>query len=124
VLAHPDLIKVAGHRPDAPEEWWDRLAEAAATSNMAAEVSSAGWRKPVKEQYPAVPLLERLVARGVPLTTASDAHRLDHVADRAGALRSLLDSVGVSSLQGYKGRVGHAVPVSLGPVADGPGPGT
>ena len=30
VLAHPDLVKVAGHRPAAPEECWDRLAEAAA----------------------------------------------------------------------------------------------
>jgi histidinol-phosphatase (PHP family) len=53
VLAHPDLIKVAGYVPDAPAEWWDRMAEAAASSGMAAEVSSAGWRKPVGEQYPA-----------------------------------------------------------------------
>ena len=90
VLAHPDLIKVAGHAPAAPDEWWDRIAEAAASSGMAAEVSSAGWRKPVGEQYPAAGLLERFVARGVPLTTASDAHRLEHVADRADDLRAVL----------------------------------
>ncbi len=64
VLAHPDLIKVAGYVPDAPAEWWDRIAEAAVASGMAAEVSSAGWRKPVGEQYPALGLLERFVARG------------------------------------------------------------
>ncbi len=29
VLAHPDLVKAAGHRPAAPEECWDRLVEAA-----------------------------------------------------------------------------------------------
>jgi len=109
VLAHPDLIKVAGHIPDAPAEWWDRMAEAAAASGMAAEVSSAGWRKPVGEQYPARPLLERFVARGVPLTTASDAHRQAHVADRADQLRDLLDAVGVDSLQGYRKREPHAV---------------
>ena len=63
VLAHPDLIKVAGYVPDAPAEWWDRIAEAAVASGMAAEVSSAGWRKPVGEQYPAWGLLERFVAR-------------------------------------------------------------
>ena len=103
VLAHPDLIKVAGHVPDAPAEWWDRMAEAAASSGMAAEVSSAGWRKPVGEQYPALPLLERFVARGVPLTTASDAHRQEHVADRADGLRDLLDAVGVDFLQGVPG---------------------
>jgi histidinol-phosphatase (PHP family) len=117
VLAHPDLIKVAGHVPDAPAEWWDRIAEAAAASGMAAEVSSAGWRKPVGEQYPSTGLLERFVARGVPLTTASDAHRLDHVADRADDLRAVLGAVGAAELQGYRARVPH--PVAVAPAVIG-----
>jgi histidinol-phosphatase (PHP family) len=112
VLAHPDLIKAAGYVPDAPAEWWDRIAEAALSSGMAAEVSSAGWRKPVGEQYPAMGLLERFVARGVPLTTASDAHRLEHVADRADDLRAVLGAAGAGLLQGYRGRSAYAVPVS------------
>jgi histidinol-phosphatase (PHP family) len=112
VLAHPDLIKAAGYVPDAPAEWWDRIAEAAAVSGMAAEVSSAGWRKPVGEQYPALGLLERFVARGVPLTTASDAHRLEHVADRADDLRAVLAAAGAGVLQGYRGRTPYAVPVT------------
>ncbi len=112
VLAHPDLMKVAGHLPAAPAEWWDRMAEAAASSGMAAELSSSGWRKPVGEQYPALGLLERFVARGVSLTTASDAHHLDHVAHRADDLRAVLASVGVKVLQGYRGRVPHPVAVS------------
>ncbi len=117
VLAHPDLVKVAGHRPTGPAEWWDRLAEAASAHHMAAEVSSAGWRKPVGEQYPAHPLLVRLAARGVPFTTASDAHRLEHVADRTEDLRTLLSSLGVDRLQAYRRRQPHTVP--LGPP---PGP--
>jgi histidinol-phosphatase (PHP family) len=112
VLAHPDLIKVAGFVPDAPAEWWDRIAETAVATGMAAEVSSAGWRKPVGEQYPALGLLERFVARGVPLTTASDAHRLEHVADRADDLRAVLAAVGADALQGYRGRAGYAVAIS------------
>ena len=112
VLAHPDLIKVAGHVPDAPEEWWDRMAAAAAAAGMAAELSSAGWRKPVGEQYPALPLLQRFAARGVPLTTASDAHRLEQVADQADALRSILGAAGVDSLQGYRAR--RPRPVAVG----------
>jgi histidinol-phosphatase (PHP family) len=114
VLAHPDLIKVAGHVPAAPTEWWDRIAEAAAASGMAAEVSSAGWRKPVGEQYPAAGLLDRFVARGVPLTTASDAHRLEHVADRADDLRAVLAATGARTLQAYRGRVGHPVALTAG----------
>jgi histidinol-phosphatase (PHP family) len=120
VLAHPDLIKVAGHVPDAPAEWWDRLAEAAASSGMAAEVSSAGWRKPVGEQYPAAGLLDRFVARGVPLTTASDAHRLEHVADRADDLRAVLAAAGAGTLQAYRGRVGRTVAVTAGETQDDP----
>jgi histidinol-phosphatase (PHP family) len=104
VLAHPDLIKVAGQIPENPTEWWDRIAEAAASSGMSAELSSAGWRKPVGEQYPAVPLLERFVAAGVPMTTASDAHELGRVAERAGDLRSLLDVHGIEHLASYEGR--------------------
>ncbi len=109
VLAHPDLIKVMGHVPDAPAEWWDRIAEAAVSSGMAAELSSAGWRKPVAEQYPAQGLLERFVARGVPLTTASDAHRLEHVADRADDLRAQLTAAGVDTLQAYRARTPRPV---------------
>ncbi len=119
VLAHPDLVKVAGRIPAAPEEWWDRIAEAAAAGGLAAEVSSAGWRKPVGEQYPAKPLLARFAERGVPLTTASDAHHHDHVADRAGDLRSLLEAAGVDSLQAFRARVGRAVPLSPLPAPAG-----
>ncbi len=117
VLAHPDLIKVAGFVPDAPAEWWDRIAEAAVASGMAAEVSSAGWRKPVGEQCPALGLLERFVARGVPLTTASDAHRLEHVADRADDLRAVLAAAGADALQGYRGRAGYPVAIAGRPGA-------
>jgi len=129
VLAHPDLIKVAGRVPPSPVEWWDRLAEAASANGMAAEVSSAGWRKPVGEQYPAQPLLARLAAHGVPLTTASDAHRLDHVADRVDDLRAVLTSAGVTHLQGYRRRQAHRVPVGGagsavgGSAVGGSGPG-
>lgn len=112
VLAHPDLVKVAGHVPAHPAEWWDRLAEAAAAGGLAAEVSSAGWRKPVGEQYPAEGLLARFCARGVPLTTASDAHQLEQVSDRAADLRALLGSVGVSHLRAYRRRQPHSVPLA------------
>jgi histidinol-phosphatase (PHP family) len=117
VLAHPDLIKVTGHRPVAPEECWDRLVEAALSSGMAAEVSSAGCRKPVGEAYPDPGLLQRFAAAGVPFTTASDAHQLDHVADRAAELRAVLDGVGVTTLRGYRRR--RPVEVAL----HGPGAG-
>jgi histidinol-phosphatase (PHP family) len=119
VLAHPDLVKVAGRWPAQPEEWWDRLAEAAASSGMAAEVSSAGWRRACAEQYPARPLLERMAARGVGFTTASDAHRQERVADRSADLRAVLDEVGISELRAFSARVSRPVPVGRSTEAPG-----
>ena len=109
VLAHPDLCKVAGHRPALPNEFYDRMAEAAQRSGMAAEVSSAGWRKPAAEEYPAPPLLARFRAAGVPITTASDAHNLPDVAFRMGDVREIVRAAGYTELAGYRGRQRHTI---------------
>jgi len=111
VLAHPDLPKVGGRRPAVPDEWYDRMAEAAASSGMAAEVSSAGWRKPAAEAYPAPALLARFHKAGVPVTTASDAHGRPDVAARAADLRVLLADAGYDSLAAYRGRTRRAVAI-------------
>jgi histidinol-phosphatase (PHP family) len=109
VLAHPDLCKLMGRVPAVPDEFYDRMAEAAASSGMAAEVSSAGWRHPVGEAYPAPPLLTRFRQRGVPITTASDAHRLEIVADRRAEVRTLVRAAGYETLRAFEGRVGSDV---------------
>jgi histidinol-phosphatase (PHP family) len=112
VFAHPDLVKIAGRMPAVPGEFYDRITEAAVRSGMAAELSSAGWRKPVGEEYPAPPLLRRFIDQGVPLTTASDAHSLPDVADRVDDLRDLLVAAGVSRLQGFRNRKPYEVAVA------------
>jgi histidinol-phosphatase (PHP family) len=119
VLAHPDVVKVTGRIADAAvvDDVEERIAEAAATSGMAAELSSAGFRKPVGEAYPSVRLLDRFFARGVPLTTASDTHGLSHIADRAPALHTLASRAGYTTLRAYRGRQGHDVPLGELPSA-------
>jgi histidinol-phosphatase (PHP family) len=112
VLAHPDLCKVTGRVPAVPQEFYDRMAEAAAASGMAAEVSSAGLRKPAGEAYPAPPLLRCFHDRRVPVTTASDAHRLPDVADGAADLRRLLAAAGYQALTAYRSRRPHTVPMA------------
>jgi histidinol-phosphatase (PHP family) len=111
VVAHPDLAKVRGLRPGALGPHHDRIAEAAARSGMAAEVSSAGLRKPAGEAYPAPELLARFRSLGVPVTTASDAHRLADVASGFDDLRPLLASAGYDELCAFRGRRRRAVPV-------------
>ncbi len=111
VIAHPDLAKVTGRRPAVLDEYHDRIAEAIAANGLAAEVSSAGWRKPVAEAYPAPALLARLGAAGVPVTTASDAHDLAEVGAGVQALRPSLVAAGYHSTTAYRSRV--PVPVAL-----------
>ncbi len=111
VLAHPDLAKVAGRWPAVPDEFYDRMAEAAAAAGMAAEVSSAGWRKPCAEPYPAKPLLDRFRKAEVPVTTASDGHDLPDVARQVGDLRAVLADSGYESLTAYEHRRPRQVPI-------------
>jgi histidinol-phosphatase (PHP family) len=80
VIAHPDLVKVAGHRPAFdPTPLYEEAARALAAAGVAAEVSTAGLRKPVHEIYPAEPFLRLLRQHDVPITLASDAHRPEDV---------------------------------------------
>ena len=112
VLAHPDLIKVAGFVPDGPGEYWDAMAESAARVDVSLECSSAGWRKPIGEQYPAEGFLDRLVARGLTFTTASDAHSHERVGERIGELVRLLEARGVQEVATYTRRQREMIPVS------------
>lgn len=75
IMAHPDLIKKFGHRPsfDLANEY-EQTAAALAAAGTAAEVSTAGWRKPVGEAYPHPDLLRALNRHGVPICFGSDAH--------------------------------------------------
>jgi histidinol-phosphatase (PHP family) len=111
VLAHPDLCKVTGRVPAVPDEFYDRMAEAAASSGMAAEVSSAGLRKPVGEAYPAPALLARFRARDVPVTTASDSHGAGDVGFAVADMRALLADAGYEELASFRDRKAAAVPV-------------
>ncbi|MDR5682837.1 MAG: histidinol-phosphatase [Armatimonadota bacterium] len=80
VLAHPDVVKVFGHRPSGDmRDWHERVAAAASCKGLCAEVNTAGWRKPVGELYPSADLLAALRSAGVPIVISSDAHRIEHV---------------------------------------------
>ena len=116
VLAHPDLVKLAGRRPSEAtlDECYDRMAEAALASGMAAEISSAGFRAPVGEQYPATGLLARFAARGVPVTTASDSHGPGCVGERASELGRFAAAAGYTTLRAFRQRVGHDVALDPG----------
>ncbi len=111
VLAHPDLVKVAGRWPQLPIEFYDRIAEAARASGIAAELNSSGWNRPCAEAYPAPELLIRFHQLGVPITTASDGHQLADVSWRIGDLAGMAREAGYQEVSGFRGR--SRVPLPL-----------
>lgn len=99
IIGHADVIKVFGFKaPEVARVWYDRLTPKIKQSGMAVEVSTAGWRKPVKEIYPAPEWLPMLVASDVPLVLSSDAHRPEDVGALYPQALDLLRALGARGL--------------------------
>jgi histidinol-phosphatase (PHP family) len=95
-LAHIDLIKIHGHRPSAEigaivGETLDFIH----ARNLAIELSTAGWRKPVSELYPSDRIIELAIEKGIPFTIASDAHSHVKLGDNFSRLAQKMANLGV-----------------------------
>ena len=115
IIGHPDLVKVWGSAAPVPDRdlryFYEPAVEAFAEAGVAVELSTAGWRKPVGEQYPAVPFLEMLVDAGCPLALSSDAHtpaQLGYEYERA---VELLESLGVTEIAVFERRQRRMEPI-------------
>jgi histidinol-phosphatase (PHP family) len=115
VIAHPDLVKVWGRsapRPDGDlRRYYEPAVEAFADAGVAVELSTAGWRKPVGEQYPSVPFLEMVVDAGCPVALSSDAHVPDQLGYEYERAVELLEQVGVSEIAVFERRARRMEPV-------------
>ena len=93
VLAHPDLVKIFGSRPERVE--YPRL------EGVALEISTNGRYKPVGELYPDLALLE---SAGLPITLASDAHVPENVGRDFGHALELARAAGYETVTVFEGR--------------------
>lgn len=74
-IAHPDVIKVFGHRAARDmSRMYELVADAIKRAGICAEVSTAGLRKIVGEMYPSPHMMEYFEAYNVPVMINSDAH--------------------------------------------------
>ncbi len=74
-MSHLDLVKIFGFRPTNDfSDVLDGVLSEIRTADLAMELSTAGWRKPVGELYPSDEIIRRAQRKGIPITTASDAH--------------------------------------------------
>ena len=82
IVGHLDLIKVFNFLPSKDVRTFAKKAiKAIKKSNMVVEINSAGFRKPIKEQYPSRPLLELIAEHDIPITFGSDAHAVEQVGE-------------------------------------------
>ena len=95
-LAHLDLIKIHGHRPGGEiDSLVDETLDFIRARNLAVELSTAGWRKPVKELYPGDRIIELAIEKGIFFTTASDAHSHAQLGDEFPSLARKMANFGI-----------------------------
>jgi histidinol-phosphatase (PHP family) len=115
VIAHPDLVKMWGAerpRPDGDlRRFYEPAVEAFAETGVAVEVSTAGWRKPVAELYPAPAYLEMVVEAGCAIALSSDAHVPDDLAYRYDDALEVLGGLGVRELSVFEARERRMEPI-------------
>ncbi len=84
IIAHFDLVKKNGTRPDNNTKGIDdairEALQAIRDNNLCMEINTSGLRKKVTEVYPAENILHIASEYGIPLTTGSDAHKPKDVA--------------------------------------------
>jgi histidinol-phosphatase (PHP family) len=111
VMAHPDLAKVFGHRPDPkPIALYERIADGFAASGVCAEVSTAGYGRALGELYPDPELLALFRRREVPVTLASDAHAPEQVGRHFDRALAALHEAGYRTITAFDGREPRQVP--------------
>ena len=113
VLAHPDLVKIFRRRPSVEDVafHFEETADAIEAAGVAIEVSTAGLRKPVGELYPYPDFLAACRARGVSVTTASDAHVPEDVGRDFERALELLAGAGYETVTVFEGRQSRQEPL-------------
>jgi histidinol-phosphatase (PHP family) len=112
-LAHLDLIKIHGvwHPEGGLLPHFQPLLERIRRENLAIEISTAGWRKPVGEQYPQVDIIREAQRLGIPFTLASDAHSQAQLAEEYGRLSVLLKDLGIREIAAFEKHQRRVVPL-------------
>jgi histidinol-phosphatase (PHP family) len=102
-LAHVDLVKIHGHRPNARiEDLAGETLDFIRSHNLAIELSTAGWRKPVNELYPDDEIIRLAAGKGISFTTASDAHSHAQLGENFERLTEKMSILGVREVCVYE----------------------
>lgn len=105
IVGHLDLIKVFKFMPS--KNILDIAKNALIAikdSDMVIEINMAGYRKPIKEAYPSLELLQEAFKLDIPITFSSDAHSPEQVSLYASKIVKLAKDVGYKKCATFKNR--------------------
>ncbi len=111
-VAHPDLVKKFGFRPEGDlRPFYEGSIRAAAERGVPFEINTAGLRKEAREMYPSREFLDMAFEAGVPLLINSDAHAPEEVGAGFGAAVTLAKEVGYRQTVRFQGRCRSFAPL-------------
>jgi histidinol-phosphatase (PHP family) len=105
IVGHLDLVKVFGFKPKKNiKDIAKNAIKEIKKSDMAVEINTAGLRKPVKEIYPSITLLEMIRDEGIDITFSSDAHKPEDVGYKLNEAIDLAKNLGFSEAVYFENR--------------------
>ena len=111
-VAHPDLPKKFGHRPEGDlRRFYEPVIAALAETGTAFEINTAGLRKPAGECYPAPEFLRLAREAGVSVLINSDAHAPEEVGAGFEAGLALARQAGFTEVVRFEGRQRRVVKI-------------
>ncbi|MDR2080784.1 MAG: histidinol-phosphatase [Campylobacteraceae bacterium] len=95
IVGHIDLLKIFKYLPKTDMRILSKNAlKAIKKADMAIEINTAGFRKPISEQYPSRAILEAAGELDIAVTFGSDAHEIEHVAYKSAEAEALARECG------------------------------
>ena len=112
VAGHFDLVKKFGHRAtrDFSSTIKD-IAQIMARNDLAAEINTAGLRKPVGEIYPSQNIIDIFFQQNVPVTLGSDSHSPDEVGYMFNETLQILRKAGYRNISGFKKKKRYTIAI-------------
>jgi len=111
-VAHFDLPKKFGFRPAGEVKGEIEALQVCREQNLVIELNTAGRRKPVREFYPAAPILAQAQKLGLNVCLGSDAHRPEEVGEDFREALALLCRLGFDHIAGWEKGIAVLHPIS------------
>lgn len=105
-IGHIDIIKKFRVYPETNQDkLFEDTIQIIKDHNLVVELNTGGMDRPCAEFTPSAKLLEMCYNQHVPVTLASDAHRVEHIARHYESAIALLSHVGYTEIVGFNKRI-------------------